>query len=96
MEKIATVLPADVRHQVDHLNEIITIVQPPGRFDLDDPRLARLQEAILNHCIVIGYLAATTQRFPSVRSSRSNCPTSTASGTSARIAGCARTCGRFA
>ena len=52
LEKIATVLPADVRHQVDRLNEIITIVQPPGRFHLDDPRLARLQEAILNRCVI--------------------------------------------
>jgi predicted DNA-binding transcriptional regulator YafY len=52
LEKIAAVLPADARQQVDRLNSIITIFQPSGRFDLDDPRLVILQEAILDRWVI--------------------------------------------
>ncbi|HEX3303711.1 MAG TPA: YafY family protein, partial [Thermomicrobiales bacterium] len=52
LEKIAAVLPNDVRDEVDRLNGIITISHPPGRFDLDDPNLVKLQQAILEHRVV--------------------------------------------
>jgi predicted DNA-binding transcriptional regulator YafY len=52
LEKIATVLPAEVRAEVDRLNGIITISHPPGRFNLDDPHLVKLQEAILDHRVI--------------------------------------------
>jgi predicted DNA-binding transcriptional regulator YafY len=55
-EKIAAVLPANVRREVDELNSIVTIAMPPGGFDLDDPRLLILQQGILEHNVLeIGY-----------------------------------------
>jgi predicted DNA-binding transcriptional regulator YafY len=52
LEKIASVLPAPVREEVDRLNSIITISHPPGRFNLDDPHLVKLQHAIFDHRVI--------------------------------------------
>ena len=52
LEKLAAVLPANVREEVDRLNSIITISHLPGRFNLDDPHLVKLQQAILDHRII--------------------------------------------
>jgi predicted DNA-binding transcriptional regulator YafY len=47
VEKVAAILPADVRRQVERLMEIVQIVLPPRRLDIDDPRLTLLQQAML-------------------------------------------------
>lgn len=52
LEKIVAVLPADARQRVERLSDIITIPFPQRRFDLDDPRLTKLQEAILDRRVV--------------------------------------------
>jgi predicted DNA-binding transcriptional regulator YafY len=52
LEKLAAVLPAGVRDEVDRLNGIITISHRPGRFNLDDPNLVKLQRAITEHRVI--------------------------------------------
>jgi len=52
LTKIATVLPQATRQQVERLNEIIHFILPQARFNLDDPRLVTLQQAILEHRVV--------------------------------------------
>lgn len=46
LEKILSILPADTRREVDRLTEIITFLSRRQPFNLDDPRLVTLQEAI--------------------------------------------------
>ncbi|MGH2593538.1 MAG: helix-turn-helix transcriptional regulator [Anaerolineae bacterium] len=52
LTKIAAVLPHATRQQVERLNEIIHFVLPQARFNLDDPRLVSLQQAILERRVV--------------------------------------------
>ncbi len=44
--KIAAALPAATRDEVERLAEMVSFLVPQARFDLDDPRLAVLQQAI--------------------------------------------------
>jgi predicted DNA-binding transcriptional regulator YafY len=50
--KIVAILPAAVREQVDRLTGIVHFVTPAARFDLDDPRLALLRQAIAERRVV--------------------------------------------
>src|SRR5262245_15714849 len=53
LNKIMAVLPLDVRRVVDHLNSMITMVQPSsGQFDLEHPVLRILQETILGRAVL--------------------------------------------
>jgi predicted DNA-binding transcriptional regulator YafY len=52
LTKIMAVLPDDVRRHVDRLNSMITMFQLSRRFDLDDPTLRILQEAILDRAVI--------------------------------------------
>jgi predicted DNA-binding transcriptional regulator YafY len=47
LAKIAAVLPNETRGQVERLTEIIEFYLPKERFNLDDPRLLTLRQAIL-------------------------------------------------
>lgn len=44
--KLSAILPAATRQQVDTLVAMVQFMLPPTRFDLDDPRLTLLQQAI--------------------------------------------------
>jgi predicted DNA-binding transcriptional regulator YafY len=46
LEKILAILPENTRREVDRLTEIITFLSRRQPFNLDDPRLAALQQAI--------------------------------------------------
>jgi predicted DNA-binding transcriptional regulator YafY len=46
LEKLAAVLPAATRREVDRLTEVIDLTSRRRPFDLDDPRLAALQESV--------------------------------------------------
>jgi predicted DNA-binding transcriptional regulator YafY len=46
LSKIVAILPAEMRRRVDELNAIVRFYAAERPFDLDDPRLARLQQAI--------------------------------------------------
>jgi predicted DNA-binding transcriptional regulator YafY len=53
IEKITAVLPTGIRQQVDRLMEIIQIILPARRLNVDDPRLALIQEAVLDRRVVL-------------------------------------------
>ena len=46
LAKVAAVMPHELRAEVAALADIMGFIAPAQRFDLDEPRLARLQEAI--------------------------------------------------
>lgn len=46
LAKLALVLPKTTRSEMERLLEIIRIIMPTARFDLDEPRLMTLQKAI--------------------------------------------------
>jgi predicted DNA-binding transcriptional regulator YafY len=52
LTKIANILPDSTHQQAQRLAEIIRFFVPPDRFDLDDPKLARLQQAIFEKRVV--------------------------------------------
>jgi predicted DNA-binding transcriptional regulator YafY len=52
LAKIVAILPAAVRQQADRLTDIVHFVTPAARFDLDDPRLATLRQAIVERRVV--------------------------------------------
>lgn len=52
LAKIVALLPDDARQQVERLTEIIHFILPQKRFNLDDPWLVTLQQAILDRCVV--------------------------------------------
>jgi predicted DNA-binding transcriptional regulator YafY len=52
LEKIAAILPAPTRAWVERLTSIVDFIASRPRFDLDDPRLALLQDAIAERRVV--------------------------------------------
>jgi predicted DNA-binding transcriptional regulator YafY len=51
-EKIAHVLPGERKMMAQRLVEIVRFYQPDGKFDLDQPYLLQLQQAIKHHQVV--------------------------------------------
>lgn len=52
LAKIAAILPPGARQQVERLTAMIGFITPRARFDLDDPRLALLQQAVLERRVI--------------------------------------------
>jgi predicted DNA-binding transcriptional regulator YafY len=52
LAKIAVVLPSSLRQEAERLADTIDFVMPPARFDFDDPRLMKLQQAIRERQVV--------------------------------------------
>jgi predicted DNA-binding transcriptional regulator YafY len=52
MAKLVAVLPRATREEVERRSGVIDFVPGPARFDLDDPRLAALQQAIREQRVV--------------------------------------------
>jgi predicted DNA-binding transcriptional regulator YafY len=51
-DKIAAVLPARIREEVEYVAEVIDFITPIARFDLDDPHLVTLQRALREQRVV--------------------------------------------
>lgn len=52
LTKIAAILPAELRRRVDELSAIVRFYAVERPFDLDDPRLVQLQQAIAGRHVV--------------------------------------------
>ncbi len=52
LAKISVILPARLRAEVERLTDIIHFIAPTPQFDLDEPRLATLQQAIRERRLV--------------------------------------------
>lgn len=52
LSKIAHILPRDTRYKVERLTDIIQFFTPEQRFNLDDPQLMLLQQAINDHRLI--------------------------------------------
>jgi predicted DNA-binding transcriptional regulator YafY len=52
LAKIAVVLPSDMRAEVERLSDVIRIFGPPRKFDLYEPHLAAMQQAIWERRVV--------------------------------------------
>ena len=52
MDKVAAVLPLHIHEEIERLAEVIDFITPAARFDLDDPRLAMLQRALVEQRVV--------------------------------------------
>jgi predicted DNA-binding transcriptional regulator YafY len=58
LAKVAAVLSREQRTEVERISEVLRFTAPPARFDLDEPRLATLQQAIHDaHMVHICYHA---------------------------------------
>ncbi|MCL5999378.1 MAG: YafY family transcriptional regulator [Chloroflexi bacterium] len=52
LAKITLVLPSDMRAEVERLTEVIRILGPARKFDLYEPHLAMMQQAVRDHRVV--------------------------------------------
>lgn len=52
LAKITVILPKETRQRVESLTGIIGFISPPARFDLDEPQLLTLQQAIQRQQVI--------------------------------------------